>query len=102
MRSIEAKVTDTDLAVRNAREGFDILGWVLPLVGHDIVELRDDPLLCRRIESSNARAAGGRNSHVQLSLLVIDHFDDLVARDGLTLTLSHRVLLGGDARQHIA
>ena len=51
---------------------------------------------------SNARAAGGRNSHVQSSLLVIDHFDDLVAGDGLALALSHRVLLGGDARQHIA
>ena len=51
---------------------------------------------------SNALVASGRNSHVQSSLLVIGHFDDLVAGDGFALPLSHRVLLGGDARQHIA
>ena len=50
----------------------------------------------------NARAAGGRNSQVQSSLVVIDHLDDLVARDGLALALPDRVLLGSDARQHTA
>ena len=67
----EAKVTDTDLPVRNAGEGFDILWWVPPLVGHDVVELRDDPLLYRRVEP--LERSRGRRSKLPCPVLTSSH-----------------------------
>jgi hypothetical protein len=98
----EAKITDTDLPVWHAGERFDVFGGSR----HSSVTMSSsfETIRCcvGASSPSNAPVVGGQNSHVQSSFLVIDHFDDLVARDGLTLALSHRVLLGGDARQHIA
>ena len=53
-------------------------------------------------KSLNVRAAGGENSHVQSSRVVIDQIEDLFAGDGLALAVPHGVLLGGNAREHIA